>query len=261
MSHHLIVHQHEGGFFSNFNKVITFLESHPEISKITWNLQGQPFGAFAYDCGEVFSKLFISYDENHDFYLEKTYILSEYVDQRYTGRKAHDMYLGDNTWRDMMYQAVIKYIKPTPFLTSRLIQARQVFKQIGKRPKIGILRRNELLKCEQHNNSMPVFEQYKLAISQLNLENPVYVFSVDNLEDLGSFKELYKPHIHSLNIRRTQKNTDMEPHFLPGTAADAAAVFMDVHMLAQCDYFIHPVSNMATAALYMNPKLNSVYLY
>ena len=31
-------------------------------------------------------------------------------------------------------------------------------------------------------------------------------------------------------------------------------------MLSKCNYFIHPVSNMATAALYFNPELKSIYI-
>ena len=63
MSKHITFEHHEGGFFSNFNKVITHLTSTSDVSKITWNLKGQPFGAFAYNNDEVFSNLFQSYDE------------------------------------------------------------------------------------------------------------------------------------------------------------------------------------------------------
>jgi hypothetical protein len=258
MSLHLVVHQHEGGFFSNFNKVVSFLEAHPEVSKITWDLQGQSFGAFAYGCGEVFSKLFVSYDTSPCL---TTHQLTEYVDQRHTGRNTHGLYLGPDNWRAQLHRAYIQYIKPTPYLGSRIEQVDDIFNQLKERPKIGILKRNELLKCEQQKNCMPSFEQYQVAISQLKLKDPVYVFSVDSLYDIDQFKVNYKPHVYSPIIRRTHKNTDMEPHFLPGTELDAATIFLDVYMLSLCDYFIHPVSNMATAALYMNPLVKSIYLY
>ena len=259
MSRHLIVHQHEGGFFSNFNKVISFLETHPEVSKITWDLQGQPFGAFAYNCGEVFSKLFVPFWDKNPIEGEP-YILSEYVDQRHTGKNAHGLYTGHQGWRNSLHRTLQQYIRITPYLIPRIKSIHDTFNSVKDRPKVGILKRNELLKCEQQKNCMPAFEQYQAAIKELKLEKPVFMFSIDNLYDLDQFKAEFRPHMYSPGMRRTQKNTDMEPHFLPGTQQDAAAAFLDVYMLSMCDYFIHPVSNMATAALYFNPKMKSIYL-
>ena len=259
MHKHIIVKQHEGGFFSNFNKVISFLEKNSNTEKITWDLKGQPFGAFAFSCGEVFSHLFLPYNTNKAYDQEE--ILREYIDQRHTGKNAHDCYTGNQDWRLSLNQTYRKYITPTEFLHNKIKQVDELFVQISNKQKIGILKRNDLLKCEQQQNKMPDLLSYSNEIKKIYTKDSVLVLSVDNTTDLNFFKNKYKPTIFSPIIRRTNVTTDVEPHFTPGTHIDAATIFLDVYMLSKCDYFIHPVSNMATAALYLNPKLVSRYLF
>jgi hypothetical protein len=44
-------------------------------------------------------------------------------------------------------------------------------------------------------------------------------------------------------------------------AIDGAYHYLESFVLSKSDYLIHPVSNMATAALYMNPKIKNIFLY
>ena len=37
-------------------------------------------------------------------------------------------------------------------------------------------------------------------------------------------------------------------------------VFMDILLLAKCDYFLHAESNVASLASYFNPKMKSFFL-
>ena len=259
MHKHIIVKQHEGGFFSNFNKVVSFLEKNSNTEKITWDLRGQPFGAFAFNCGEVFSYLFSPYNTNISCDQEE--ILKEYIDQRHTGRNVHSCYTGSQDWRYSLNRVYKKYITPTEFLRNKIKQVDELFEQIQGKQKIGILKRNDLLKCEQHQNKMPELSLYENEINKIYTKNSALILSVDNTSDLNFFKNKYKPTIFSPIIRRTNVATDMEPHFTPGTHIDAATIFLDVYMLSKCNYFIHPVSNMATAALYFNPELKSKYIF
>lgn len=259
MHKHIIVKQHEGGFFSNFNKVISFLEKNNNVEKITWDLKGQAFGAFAFNCGEVFSHLFSPYNTQRECNQEE--VLKEYVDQRHTGRNVHNCYTGSQDWRYSLNCVYNKYITPTEFLRNKIKQVDELFEQIQDKQKIGILKRNDLLKCEQQQNKMPELSLYENEINKIYTKNSALILSVDNTSDLNFFKNKYKPTIFSPIIRRTNVATDMEPHFTPGTHIDAATIFLDVYMLSKCNYFIHPVSNMATAALYFNPELKSKYIF
>lgn len=253
----MTVHQHEGGFFSNFNKVITFLKNN-NVSKIDWKLYGQPYGAFAYSCGEVFGKLFESYDDgqpSHD-----QFILRNYIDYTFTGKDVYKKYNDkDQSWRKEL-NSKLKYFKPTDLLQKNVAIYNNAFDKIRNKELIAVLKRNELLKCEQQTNKLPTLNDYFNQIDQYYDDNTYIWLSVDNKYDLDQFLKRYSRCIYNPRIRRSDKNTDTEPHFTPGTELDAVFTFMEVYSMAKCNKLIHPISNMATAALYFNPEMESIYI-
>jgi len=255
---HLVVKFHEGGFFSNFNKITTFLKNTSDnVVKITWDLQGQPFGAFAYNCGEVFGKLFKEYSTGEKY--KDTIVLDTYTDTSFTGREVHNKYsLLD--WRKEFYNT-LTFFKPTDLLQEALdkINYKYIFSS-KKINLIGILKRNDRLKCEQNNNTLPTLDKYFSCIDKRFTENTYLYLSVDNNHDLNAFVERYKRCIYNSKMRRTHLCTDTEPHFQPGTANDALFTYLDVYSLSKCNALIHPLSNMATAALYFNPNMESIYI-
>ena len=255
---YLNVSFHEGGFFSNFNKVVTFLAlTTDNVVKITWNLQGQPYGAFAYNCGEVFGKLFLEYNTGED--IHETFELQTYTDTSYTGKKAFNKYK-QNEWR-AQFNKTLKYFKPTDLLKPYLdkIEHKYIFTS-DKINLIGILKRNNRLSCEQPNNVLPELSNYFEKIDKLKDENTYLYLAVDNLYDINSFIERYKKCIYNPKSRRTNTCTDEEPHFTPGTVDDAVATYLEVFTLSKCKEFIHPVSNMATAVMYFNPNIKTTYI-
>jgi hypothetical protein len=259
MSNNIIFLQHEGGFFSNFNKVISYLANNSEVSKITWDLKGQPYGAFAYSCDEVFSHLFKQYSSG--VAPIKDIRIKEFEYLEYTSGNVHKLYISDNqSWRLKLYETFVKYIEPTPHLQRSIDVVDATFSSLSG-IKVGILKRNQLLKCEQVSGSMPHINEYLNIINEIE-GNKTLILSVDNETDLNTFRSMYPNDrcIFSKSIRRTNVDTDREPHFTPSSVQDAIYYFMDVYMLSKCDYLIHPISNMATAALYMNPNLKSIYL-
>ncbi len=257
MSIHVIFNQHEGGFFSNFNKVVTHLAHTEDVSRVTWNLKGQPYGAFAYECEELFSNLFEQY--NTEKQISNTSIVTDFKYLNYTGKNTHDLYLGENTWRYNLNEVYKKYFHPTKILQDAINTVDSYFSKI-EGVKVGILKRNQLLKCEQVSNCMPCVDSYLNMLKSIDSVN-LCVLSIDNNTDLNLFKTTIDTKItYSTGIRRTNKDTDTEPHFTPSSIYDAINYFIDVYMLSKCNYLIHPVSNMATAALYFNPNLKSVYL-
>lgn len=251
------VSHHEGGFFSNFNKVTTYLKDK-NVAGIHWNLQGQPYGAFAYNCGEVFGKLFQEYNEGKN--IDEVFELREYDCLDYTGKDVHKQYINkDQKWRKEL-NATLRYVKPTPILQNFIDEIDDKFSALKGKQIIGVLKRNELLKCEQVSGKLPTIEQYFTEIDKLFNDNTYICLSVDNITDINQFINKYSRCAYNPYIRRTQLNTDTEPHFLPGNVHDAIYTFLEVYMLSKCNYFIHPVSNMATAALYFNPELKSIYI-
>jgi hypothetical protein len=251
-----IFEQHEGGFFSNFNKVVTFL-THNQPGDIAWRMQGQPYGAFAYSCGEVFSNLFKHVIINDDID-KNVQIVKEFEYLQYTGKNADVLYTENQEWRTLLNTTYNKFIHPTEKLRNRIKDVDDRFRQIDN-VKIGILKRNQLLKCEQVSNNMPTAGVYKRAIENIDAKSKKLYLSVDNYSDLNFFRDSFDC-IYSESMRRTSKDSDTEPHFVPGTTEDAENIFLDVYALSKCDFLVHPISNMATAALYINPYLTSIYL-
>jgi hypothetical protein len=73
----LIVTQHDGGFFSNFNKMMIYLIDNPNITCIEYNIIASPSNPPMYyvkNNEEVFSKLLENYDENVS--IDKTITIS-----------------------------------------------------------------------------------------------------------------------------------------------------------------------------------------
>jgi hypothetical protein len=99
----------------------------------------------------------------------------------------------------------------------------------------------------------------KTIIKLIN-ENTYLYLAVDNIEDLNAFINRYKKCIYNPKVRRSNKCTDTEPHFTPGTQNDAINTYLEVFTLSKCKYLVHPLSNMSTAALYFNPNLVSIYI-
>lgn len=254
---HLIVKFHEGGFFSNFNKVTTFLRSTTHnVVKITWDLQGQPYGAFAYNCGEVFGKLFEIYTSENQY--EEEIFLNTYNDTSFTGSEVHDKY-SQQKWREEFHNT-LKYFKYTPILKTLIEKVDNLNALKCSSNIIGVLKRNELLKCEQHDNKMPTLEEYFEQIDKIIDDNTYIYLSVDNLSDINAFIKRYKKCIYNPKCRRSNTPFDREPHFTPGTIDDALYTYIEVYSLSKCKYFIHPLSNMATAVLYHNPTIKSIYI-
>ncbi len=59
--------------------------------------------------------------------------------------------------------------------------------------------------------------------------------------------------------RMKDRNSDRHLN-VPQTFKDARRVLVEVMVLSAGRALVHPVSNMATAALYINPEIQSVYL-
>jgi hypothetical protein len=254
---HLRVFQHEGGFFSNFNKVTNFLRQN-DVAKITWHMQGQPYGAFAYNCGEVFSKLFLPYDDESK--VTDIVDLLVYDTEEYTGNNVYIKYKNnDIKWRTE-FNNTLRYFNPTEKLQQLISSMDLSFNKLKDNNFIGVLKRNDRLKCEQPNNTLPTLQDYFTEIDKVYDDKTYLCLSVDNTYDIQKFVDKYKRCIYNPKIRRTRVTTDEEPHFLPGTEIDAMYAYLEVVMTSKCRAFIHPVSNMATASLYFNPKQISIYI-
>jgi hypothetical protein len=254
----LIFQPHPAGFFSNFNKVTHALSVYNEqVGEIVWQMIGE--GMHQYHCDEVFSKLFKPYKE--DVVCDESITVQRYIDVKYTAHHVAEVYdSSDQKWRHNLNAVFNKYIKFTDLLdqTWNNIFTKQFEEQAGT--KIGILIRNNALNCEQPYQKLPEKQSYIDAIEQIQAGSKTVVCAIDNREDLAFFTEKYKC-IYNEHVSRSNTASDPETHLHNQLSCiDAAYHFLEAYALSKCDYLIHPVSNISTAALYMNPKLQNVFL-
>jgi GR25 family glycosyltransferase involved in LPS biosynthesis len=251
----LIIKSYEwSGFFSNFNKLITYLVDHPTISHIDFHMkssaQGLPF-AFIKEGEELFSKLFETYNENKDIneILEK----EKYENEAITGKKAVDFYNENRNKLQPFHDAYKKYIKIKENIQNKIDEKLHSLKEGNPEQIIAIFVRSEALRHEQPNGNMPTQEDYKKVIDSIDKRKSTkYFLCVDNNSDLEYYKEHFKPNYHT-NIRRTSNNKNGEPHRnTMGTLEELENSFIEVVLLSHCHILVHCVSNMATASLYMN---------
>jgi hypothetical protein len=122
---------------------------------------------------------------------------------------------------------------------------------------VGVLIRSEALGGEQLSGRSPTLEQYAASIDK---NANLFVVSSDQ-ESLSWFCNQYPNTKFTEGIKRNAKRSDREQHIhIPQTKEDAVQVMQEVLTLANCQTLVHPVSNMATAALYMNLNLKSIFV-
>lgn len=260
MNKHLIFASTPNGFFANFNRVIQALSFYKEqVGKISWDMKN--FIGNSYNCDFLYESLFVTKQPSYENNDLETIVVKEYIDHTYTAHDVANRYLQqDQSWRHDWHNAYKTFIGFTDFLSDIWEKTYSpVF--TNEIPKVGILARHNALGSEQPHRRMPHLEQYYNAISALNLSNFKVVCAVDSNEMLAHFTSKYDCFFNAKTTRTHTPNDLSEAHHRPGmNIIDAAYHFLEAYMLSKCDHFIHPVSNTATAALFLNPNLKNTFI-
>lgn len=247
MNRRCIVRAHGAGLFSNINKVLVCMRIYDHVH-VDWSTAGPNDPAFKYGgsfYGDCWNDLFEPtappeppFDTIH-----------EYPFYEITGGCAGVLYQNEQWgWRQRYHEAWNKLkCKVDPFPVSHNT--------------IGVLIRSDALAGEQLSGRSQTLEEYAAAIDKVK-DDQAYLFVVSSdRESISWLGRRYLPIRTSENIKRNAKRSDPEQHLhIPQTKEDAIQVMKEVLTLASCQSLIHPVSNMATAALYINPALKSIYL-
>jgi hypothetical protein len=253
-------HNCGGGFFSQFNQTIQGLSHYYDtINQVEWNMHDT--SAFCYNSGDIFKPLFEEYNNNSPSHVTKT--IEMFIDQNYTAHLVAEKYTcpEQKQWRNTFNKAYKKFIKHTELVDNTFNEVYEnQFKAYKDVPKVGILIRNNSLSTEQPRLVSPTKELYINAINSLNLKEFVLVCAIDNNEDINFFNSKYNT-IYNKNTTRSSTAYHNEPHRVDClNIKDAVNHYLEGFALSKCDYLIHPVSNVATAALYMNPDIKNLFV-
>jgi hypothetical protein len=270
--HLVLVYSYGAGFFSLFNKLFGYIEKYSPIAAVSFQVYN-PFKA--YGEGEIFSKVFAPYV--NPAYLDHEIEVIEcfrYCDEKLTGRTASRLYTEESclqnnisrNWRQELHAVWKTYyqIHNKSILQKfyRFVEQMNEYRLQGKRI-VTFLLRHPALAVEQENNKLPSVEMYDEAIlkqAKGDLSSVVLVCLTDSQEAYHHFSETYKntqivfPEVE----RRWAHETDST--YNPGGDEKIEMAMLSVLYLSVGDHFIHPVSNMATAVLLINPYISNTYL-
>ena len=258
----ILVRPHEGGFFSNFNKVISLL--HSEIGRdgvtgvrVDWTLQ-KPIRHFPYGTpadGNVWDRLFSPVAAEGE--VKET--VTQYPTSGchlWSGRRAYDLYRRQG-WRGTYNDTFRRFILPRPDLLQRVEQALENAQGL----RIGVHYRHP-----GHDHEMPrpiaSVEYFIKRVRRLARGHGTWsvVLATDVKRVAEAFREAFADRL-IMQPDTVRSAGSFQSHEIKrsGSVALAEDVLVDAMMLARCDVFLHVTSNIATAVGYMNPRLRMVY--
>jgi hypothetical protein len=229
-----VVNPHLGGLFSNINKVITCLRIYENVY-VDWS-QNSIYG-------NCWSDLF----ELNDAVQEPYDVISQYPFFDMTANCVWVLYNHEEWGWRQNFHALWERLR-CKFSVDRCADT------------AAVLVRNEALANEQLHGKSQNLDEYAVAFEKSGCTHLRVVASDD--ESLKWFIDRFGERVvYTSTIRRAPtRNSPEQHHNAPQTTEDAKQILIEVLHLAACDVLIHPISNMATAALYINPNLKSVYL-
>ena len=256
MKTHCIIKPHNAGLFSLINNVITCMELFDSVA-VDWH----DVPNYAYD-GNLWDALFAPLPTPPLDEAGEVVIVKDYPDFKYTGGAAAALYESGDEWRYRLYALWLK-LMPSSEVRLQLRRFRLNYVALDVAPHlVTVLVSSDYHAAEQAGGKSQSLEDYDAAI-RANLRPDSALFIACGAKDTEYWFRARFPQAIFTDARRTEtRATDSIIH-LNGeklTVRDAQDCLIDVLLLAMGNVFIHPVSNMATAALYMNPSMKSVYL-
>lgn len=258
-----LIKAHQAGLGSLLNNVITSLDKYDYVS-VDWT--GSIYGE-----GDLWPVLFEPPGINglcgcivHTPRSEAGKVVSDtiegYQNQWLTYKNAGQLYLSGDEWR-LKCNKLWELIEVQPHILANVARFPMLNQFRGK--VVAALIRAHSHAGEQLSGKSQTLEQYVEAIAA---EKPDHVYIA--CQDLETLDRLRPEIFHSCTIiasshpfAKRSPLRDIDRHLVePQTHRDAVVVMEEVLIMSQADVLIHPISNISTACLYMNPKLKSVFL-
>jgi hypothetical protein len=251
MNKNATVLAHNAGVFSLINKVVTCLgmyeRVHVDFSRGSPCLYSTPGNANLWN---YLFKATQPIDGASDEVIE-------YPDSSITYKNVATLYTAEDEWRQK-YNLLWKLICPLESIS--LAASEFIERAFGDRPFVCAQVRANSHRGEQVSDKSQSLEDYAQAIrSVLGNEEPVYI-ACDIDETLEWFTQQFNP-VAWFPATRRAKTRDEDYHLIEKqTFQDAINCLVEVIIMSRARVLIHPISNMATGALYINPTMKHIYL-
>jgi hypothetical protein len=233
---------------------MNYLLYYKNVSKISYDVKSN-ISEF-YGTEEIFSHVFEEY--NNSISDNLTINIKNYITYEATGCFANFLHLKKTNWREIYNILWNKYIK---IKDSMIVE-----KIITEKIVISVLIRHNALAHEQPNGRMPTFEQYNDEIQKLLNKynnNVMILLATDVIEALEYFRRTYDNieliHIPSIQTSNNTYEAQLVPNY-KGSKSNIEISLKTVLLLSKGDHFIFSNSNMSTAVLYINPKIEAHFI-
>lgn len=265
----LVVESRNGGFFSNFNCVMSNLAAYLGrdgciAAEVDWRARPE-FTHFVYGTPED-GNIWLHFFAPPQFSVmpQERFYVSEYTDKIAGYISAQDAYVTHRLnpfWRQRYQKLFDCHIKVKPFITARVNECFAA--GMDGRFCLGVHYRNPRHAVECLKPIPPPETFIARARRLLPRGKPAVVFlasdyapAVTAFRDAFGVQLVLQPDVN----RADAALPDQLHHGLaePGLAM-GEQVLTDCLLLAKCDVLLHVTSNVATAAAYINPKLKLVY--
>jgi hypothetical protein len=271
----LVIIPNDGGFFSNFNKVVQYLTlslNHSGIRAIMidWRLdKSRKLSQFPYGChedGNIWEYFFEQPSFPPDSFMRSTKI-AYWRDHSITNRDAYTLYKSGNAWRQQYHAAFTKYIRIQAHILEKVDRIYSRY-MAGKYCIAGHIR-NEAHKVEEPSNTTTPFQVYVEKIEDIlrsrNGEAVIFLATdveayVRRLQRAFHAQVIVQPGVTRL-LENPSGDFGHQLHHgnAPASLKLGEDVLVDCLLLAKCHVFVHTVSNIATAVGYINPDILMVY--
>lgn len=238
-----IIRQHQAGLFSNINKVLVCMDYYENIHvdwspsliyEDCWKDLFEPTTPPPYACD----------------------VLHDYPDLNLTCVNVASAYVGNQDWRSRLNAHWLR-LRVKDHISK---MADDFVKSKFKERTVSALIRSDFHGVEQVNGRSQSMEEYALRFKSLDNGNTVFFLMSAHQDALEWLGQRF-PCVWRDGPPRSPKRTDPEPHLQrKQTAKDAIECLVDVMVSARATAFVHGVSNMSTAVLYINPNIVSHFL-
>jgi hypothetical protein len=181
--------------------------------------------------------------------------VTTYPHDQYTGSQAGHLYWRADGWRNRLHKH-FQRIEPKDAV---LEVSRSIFPDVIKQSIAVIHRAERGLAREQLTGELPSVEDMCEAVNKISQHTPVLVCA-DSSEATDEFRRRLKERALIWN-GLDHVPAGSAPHFRDNYGNEHVHnMFARTLALSQSSHLVHPVSNIATAALYMNPALRHTFV-
>ena len=232
------------GLLSLFNNVVSYLEKYEEV-EVQWDIGNTLYRG---NISNLWDAIAYPLHKCHRLNIVTTPIMT------YTWKNIAYFYLRDDGWRERLNYHFNK-IKLLPRIYEIIEQqTSEILKD-----SIGIhYRTSSAIATEQLTDKIPTIDSIVRVCNRISQSCPVFIMCDSDIA-LKEFQDQLGNKVYYFNIDRV--NNDNEYHFHNEPDLNhVQSIMAQTVALSKCHHLIHGVSNIATAALYMNPNMTNTFL-